>query len=183
MVLAGDELGRTQHGNNNAYCQDNELSWIDWARPDAELLEFTTRLIRLRREHPVFHRRRWFDGRPLVDGAGASITDIGWFRPDGHQMTDEDWDVGFARTIGVLLNGDLIPSPGTRGERIVDDDFFLVFNAHGDALDVRLPDALRDGAWRLEVDTFDPTRTVPPFKGGDTLRVEGHSSLVLHRAP
>jgi len=183
MVLAGDELGRTQHGNNNAYCQDNELSWIDWAGTDADLLEFTIRLIRLRRDHPVFHRRRWFDGRPLVDGNGSAIADIGWFRPDGHQMTHENWDVGFARTIGVLLNGDLIPSPGPRGERIVDDDFFLVFNAHDATIDVQLPSALRDGTWRLEVDTFDPTRQVPPFKAGDTLEVEGHSSLVLHREP
>ena len=183
MVLAGDELGRTQHGNNNAYCQDNELSWIDWDGIDTDLLDFTIRLIRLRRDHPVFHRRRWFDGRPLVDGNGSAITDIGWFRPDGHRMTHENWDVGFARTIGVLLNGDLIPSPGPRGERIVDDDFFLVFNAHGATIDVQLPTALRDGAWRLEVDTFDPARDVPPFKAGDTLQVEGHSSLVLHREP
>ena len=181
MVLAGDELGRTQHGNNNAYCQDSELSWIDWSATDTELLDFTMRLIRLRRDHPVFHRRRWFDGRPLVDGNGSAIADIGWFRPDGHRMTHENWDVGFARTIGVLLNGDLIPSPGPRGERIVDDDFFLVFNAHGDGMDIQLPSALREGPWRLAVDTFDPDRTVPPFAAGDVLRVEGHASIVLHR--
>ena len=187
MVLAGDELGRTQQGNNNAYCQDNELSWIDWARLDPDLLAFTARLVQLRRDHPVFHRRRWFDGRTLVDDAGTQITDIGWFRPDGQQMTHDDWNVGFARTIGVLLNGELIPSPGPRGERITDDDFFLVFNAHDQRIDVRLPAALPAGEWVTEVDTFDPARTThpvhrtPPAKAGDVVVAEGRSALVLRR--
>ena len=183
MLLSGDELGRTQGGNNNAYCQDNELSWLDWSAVDADLLDFTRRLIDLRRSHPVFHRRRWFDGRPLVDGDHGTIRDIGWFRPDGNQMTHDDWNVGFARTIGVALSGELIPSPGPRGERISDDDFFCVFNAHDQRLDVRLPEALHDGRWVVEIDTYDPGRDLPPVKPGDTFAVEGRASLILRRTP
>ena len=181
MLLSGDELGRTQQGNNNAYCQDNAVSWLDWSRIDEELLSFTRRLIELRRSHPVFHRRRWFDGRPLVDGDRGTVADIGWFRPDGHQMTHDDWNVGFARTIGVALNGDLIPSPGPRGEKITDDDFFCIFNAHDDRLDVRLPTALQEGRWAVEIDTWDPDRELPVVKPGDTLGVEGRTTLILRR--
>ncbi len=130
----------------------------------------------------MFHRRRWFDGRPLVDGDSGPITDVGWFRPDGQQMTHDDWNVGFARTIGVALNGDLIPSPGPRGERITDDDFFCIFNAHDQRLDVSLPENLPGGEWVVEIDTFDPDRAAEPRKPGDTLPVEGRASLILRRS-
>ena len=112
MLLGGDEIGRTQRGNNNAYCQDNEISWYDWERVDEDLLEFTRRLIALRREHPVFRRRRWFQGRPI-----RGTVDIGWFRPDGTEMDDDDWDAGFAQSIGVFLNGDAITDRDERGQR------------------------------------------------------------------
>ncbi|HEU4521236.1 MAG TPA: glycogen debranching protein GlgX, partial [Thermoanaerobaculia bacterium] len=125
MLLGGDEIGRTQRGNNNAYCQDSEISWFDWQNPDLELMAFTARVIKFRREHPVFTRRRWFMGRPL---RGADVSDIGWFKPDGEEMTDADWQSGFARSVGVFLNGRAIPTPDGRGEPIVDDSFYLLFN-------------------------------------------------------
>ncbi|MDP8932417.1 MAG: glycogen debranching protein GlgX, partial [Actinomycetota bacterium] len=136
MLLGGDELGRTQYGNNNAYCQDNEISWYEWDKLDEELLEFTRLLIALRHQHPVFRRRRWFVGRSI---RGTELSDIGWFRPDGSEMRDEDWEVGSAKSLGVFLNGRGIPTPGPRGERIVDDDFYVVFNASDQPLDFTLP--------------------------------------------
>ncbi len=131
MLLAGDEFGRTQQGNNNAYCQDNELSWIDWtfAQTNADLLQFTIGLTELRRNHPVFRRRRWFTGSAGSDDDPGSV-DIGWFRPDGSPMQDEDWETGFAKALGVLLNGRALNDPGPTGERTDDDTFLLLFNAH-----------------------------------------------------
>jgi isoamylase len=124
MLLSGDEVGRTQGGNNNAYCQDNEISWFDWADTDDALLDFTTRLVALRREHPLFCRRRWFQGRPL-----RGTADLEWLRPDGTEMTEADWTEHRETCVGVFLNGDAIPSPGPRGERVVDDSFLLLINA------------------------------------------------------
>jgi isoamylase len=118
MLLGGDELGRTQHGNNNAYCQDNPLSWHDWDAVDVELLEFARALVRLRREHPVFHRRRFFQGSPI---RGSQLSDIAWLRPDGQPMNDDDWNVGYAKSLAVWLNGEGIPDPGVRGQRILDE--------------------------------------------------------------
>jgi hypothetical protein len=115
MLLAGDEIGRTQWGNNNAYCQDNEVSWIDWASADLDLLYFTVSLLAFRRAHPVFRRRRWFQGRPLH---GKDVRDIAWFTPGGQEMSEEDWNVGFAKSLMVYLNGDAIPSRGPKGEAI-----------------------------------------------------------------
>ncbi|MEW6475492.1 MAG: glycogen debranching protein GlgX [Actinomycetota bacterium] len=127
MLLGGDELGRTQRGNNNGYCQDNELSWYDWCSADVQVLEFTRFLISLRARHPVFRRRRFFQGRPIW---GDELSDIGWFRPDGEEMRDDDWRAGFAKAVGVFLNGEEIPDPDPRGRRIVDDSFLVLFNAH-----------------------------------------------------
>src|SRR6202035_1917675 len=115
MLLAGDELGRTQRGNNNAYCQDHEISWVDWTAVDRPLLEFTRWVIAFRRDHPVFRRRRFFQGRPI-----RGTLDIGWFKPDGKSMTDEDWDVGYARSLGMFLNGTGIQSHDERGSLITD---------------------------------------------------------------
>ncbi|MDQ3931402.1 MAG: glycogen debranching protein GlgX, partial [Actinomycetota bacterium] len=150
MLLGGDELGRTQYGNNNAYCQDNEISWYEWDKLDEELLEFTRRLIALRYQHPVFRRRRWFVGRSI---RGTELSDIGWFRPDGSEMRDEDWEVGSAKSLGVFLNGQGIPTPGSRGERIIDDDFYVVFNASEESLDFTLPDVLDERVWAKLLDT------------------------------
>ena len=148
MLLGGDELGRTQGGNNNAYCQDNEVSWFDWDDVDGDLLEFTRRLIALRREHPVLRRRRWFQGRPI-----RGTVDIRWYRPDGSEMGDEDWDAGFAKSVGVLLDGDAIHARDERGRPIVDDSFLLVLNAHDEAIDWELPGE----GWEHVLDTNRPT--------------------------
>ncbi|MGQ0576432.1 MAG: glycogen debranching protein GlgX, partial [Pseudonocardia sp.] len=138
MIAHGDELSRTQHGNNNVYCQDNELSWIDWkdAREHEVLTEFTARLTRLRAEHPVFRRRRFFQGRPI---RGSSTDDIAWLRPDGREMGDDDWNVGFARSVAIFLNGHGIPERDELGREIVDDSFLLLVNAHHQHITFTLP--------------------------------------------
>ncbi len=151
MMLGGDEIGRTQKGNNNAYCQDNEISWFDWEHVDQSLHEFTQQLIQFRRAHPVFSRRRWFHGQ-LLHGSG--VRDIGWFRPDGQQMNDEEWRVGFAKSIGVFLNGKAIPNLDDRGRRIVDDSFFFLFNAFHEPLEFTLPGPEWGTCAELLLDTY-----------------------------
>ncbi len=143
MLLGGDELGRTQQGNNNAFCQDNELSWFDWDSVDEELIEFTCRLIALRRKHPGLRRRRWFHGRPI---RGKEVRDIGWFRPDGAEMSDEDWDVGHARALGIFLNGGNL-SADARGETVHDASFYLVFNAGDEPAPFTLPPEAWAAGW------------------------------------
>jgi isoamylase len=176
MLLGGDEMGRSQHGNNNAYCQDNELSWFDWGSIDTDLLEFTRRLIALRRDHYIFHRRRWFQGRPL---SGGIVADILWFRPDGTTMSDDDWQSGVVSSLGVFLSGQSIPSLGRRGERHEDDDFYLALNAHWEPVRFRLPTGGRVRAWRRMVDTHDavPQEDDAVVKGD--LTVGARSLLVL----
>ena len=147
MLLAGDELGRTQNGNNNAYCQDNELSWVDWTAIDESLLAFTRWLIAFRRDHPAFRRRRFFQGRPI-----RGTVDIGWFKPDGKAMTDDDWDVGYARSLGVFLNGSAIQGQNEHGRPITDDSFILLFNAHTGGVRWTIP-ADYGAAWNLVLDT------------------------------
>jgi len=183
MLLHGDELGRTQHGNNNVYAQDNPLAWIDWERAkDFEVLtEFVAKLSQLRREHPVFRRRRHFKGRI---GKGSTLDDIGWFTPAGEWMSDEDWDSGFARSVAVFLNGQGIREPDNRGEPVFDDPFFLLFNGHYEAISFRLPDLGAGERWEVVVDTHAPLldsadpRTV---KTGDPLDVQARSVLVLKK--
>jgi len=155
MLLAGDEMGRTQGGNNNTYCQDNELSWLDWTLPEKnrELLEFVRELVAFRRAHPVLRRRKWFQGRSIH---GSGVHDILWFNPDGGEMTEEQWQDGLARVIGIFLNGEEIATPGPRGERIIDDSFILLFNGHDEAMEFTLPEPVREGAWRLVIDTAQP---------------------------
>jgi glycogen operon protein len=147
MLLGGDELGRTQKGNNNAYCQDNDLSWVNWSEIDQPLLDFTRWIIAFRREHPVFRRRRFFQGRPI-----RGTLDIGWFKPDGKSMTDEDWDVGYARSLGVFLNGRAIQGHDEQGRPITDDSFILLFNAHTEGVRWSIPPEYAAG-WRLILDT------------------------------
>src|SRR5438034_1100911 len=175
MLLMGDELGRTQKGNNNAYCQDNELSWVNWDQVDGELLEVMRWLIGLRREHPVFRRRRWFQGRPI-----RGTVDIGWFKPSGKVMTDKDWVAGHERSLGVFLNGKGIPGHDERGQPLSDDSFLLVFNAHSREVKWTLPKQY-GGPWKLLYDTerLQPepeARTV-----SDVVRTAGRSVLVLQR--
>jgi isoamylase len=147
MLLAGDELGRTQKGNNNAYCQDTDLSWVDWTAVDESLLDFTRWIIAFRRDHPVFRRRRFFQGRPI-----RGTLDVGWFKPDGKSMTDEDWDNGYARSLGMFLNGKGIPGHDERGSPVTDDSFILLFNAHTGGVRWTIP-AEYAATWRLVLDT------------------------------
>ena len=150
MLLGGDEIGRTQRGNNNAYCQDDETSWYDWEGADGELLEFTRRLVHFRRDHPVFHRRGWFQGRRIH---GAEVLDIGWFTASGEPMAEEHWEEQEANVIGIYLNGSGIASPDARGQRVVDDDFLLLVNATQGDVEFRLPDGPWGERWVEVLDT------------------------------
>ena len=180
MLLGGDEIGRSQNGNNNGYCQDNEISWFDWESADKDLLEFTRRLIQLRKEHPVFHRRRWFQGRPIH---GVQVTDIGWFTPDGSEMTQEDWNGGFAKALGIFLNGEGIQSPDARGERVVDESFYVLFDAHHEPLRFTLPKRDWGDEWVVALDTArsTPEEEQGRHKAGDEVSVESRSLKVLRR--
>jgi glycogen operon protein len=153
MLLHGDELGRTQNGNNNGYCQDNELSWIDWslAERNADLVDFTGAVIEMRHNHPVFRRRRFFAGRPIR--RSDELRDIAWFTPSGEEMSEHDWESGFGRSIMVFLNGDAIGDLDRRGERVRDDSFLLCFNAHDDEIDMTVPEAGYGAEWTVVVDT------------------------------
>lgn len=179
MLLAGDEQDRTQRGNNNAYCQDSALSWISWPDRDEEMLDFTCRLIALRRSHPVLTRRRWFEG---VSIRGSDLRDIGWFKPDGSLMTEEDWHVAFARSLGVFLNGKGIPSRDRQGERVVDDSFFVTFNAGDEAIEFTLPTRVGTEPWKPLMDTahgfVDDDREVGP---SESIHVQAHSLVLLWR--
>jgi glycogen operon protein len=182
MLLGGDELGRTQRGNNNGYCQDNELSWFDWEDADPLLLAWTRWMVAFRTEHPVFRRRRFFEGQPI-----RGIPDIGWFSPDGTEMSEDDWDAGFAKSLGVFLNGDAIPTIDSRGERVVDDSFCVLFNAHHEPIDFLLPKQWGE-RWSVVMDTAEP---LPPsidpdiaqrlVGSGEPLTTEGRSLVLLRR--
>jgi isoamylase len=178
MLLAGDELGRTQGGNNNAYCQDNEVSWVDWRHVDEPLLHFTRALIGFRRMHPVFRRRRWFQGAQI-----HGQLDIEWFMPDGSPMSDADWEKGYAKSFMVFLNGETIPSRGPRGQRVVDDSFLLLFNAHYEPLDFVLPDGPFGLEWDRVVDTVagevEPGHD--PHPAGDVITLEPRAMLVMQK--
>ncbi|SHF51148.1 isoamylase [Jatrophihabitans endophyticus] len=170
MLCHGDELGRTQQGNNNGYCQDNELTWIDWDAIDVDLLAFARRVSELRREHPLFRRRRFFDGRPTRRRGG--VPDIGWFSPDGGEMTEEDWESGVG-SIGVFLNGNGIAERDARGERLVDDSFLLLFNNHWEPVEFTLPADEYGTAWQVVLDTN------PDTAGNDELVVEAGRSHAM----
>jgi isoamylase len=175
MLLGGDELGRTQRGNNNAYCQDNETSWYDWEHVDEPLLEFTRGLIALRREHPVLRRRRWFQGRSI-----RGSVDLGWFKPDGAEMCDDDWDAGSLRAVGIFLNGEAITDRDRRGQRITDDSFLLLFNAHADPVDWTLPKQWGQW-WEVIIETADPGRDGQTLESSATIPVASRSVVVLRR--
>jgi glycogen operon protein len=157
MLLAGDEMGRTQAGNNNAYCQDNELSWVDWglASGQENLLKFTEALAILRRDHPVFRRRRFFRGRPQAPGDGEG--DIIWLTPAGQEMTQQDWGASYAKSLGVFLNGEAISEPDPRGGKITDAKFLLLFNAHSNPVTFTLPEAALAPGWEVVIDSAAET--------------------------
>jgi isoamylase len=156
MLAHGDELGRTQSGNNNGYCQDSELTWVDWTSVDVDLLAFTRQVAGLRRQHPVFRRRRFFDGRPVRRRGADALPDIAWFTPESDEMTEEDWEAPFGRAIAVYLNGQGIPDRDARGDRVVDESFLLCFSAHSEPIDFHVPNADYGGAWHVVLDTGRP---------------------------
>ena len=179
MICGGDEVGRTQHGNNNAYCQDSEISWFDWNldRSSQQLLAFTRQVIQLQQEHPVFQRRRFFQGRRI---RGSEVKDISWLRPDGKEMDDEEWNKGF-QALALRLAGDAIEEADSRGRPIKDDTFLLLLNAYQDPVSFTLPAHKRGIRWELVFDTAVP---VPPkrprlFKGGQTYSVTGRTLALL----
>jgi len=179
MLVAGDEIGRTQQGNNNAYCQDNEISWFDWQSADHGLFEFTRRVIRLRNEHPAFRRTGWFKGRPL---RGRGISDITWMRIDGESMSEEDWQQGFVKSLVVFLNGDELHELDADGKRVHDASFLLLFNAHYEPLDFTLPSVSFGKSWTVVIDTATEVgERNATFGAGSTARVEGRSMIVLTR--
>ena len=179
MILHGDELGRTQQGNNNTYCQDSELSWVHWDDMDQPLVEFTAVVNKIRRDHPIFRRSRFFDGRPVRRGEGEKLPDIVWLNTDGKEMLPEDWDSGFGRTIGVFYNGHGIQEQDSRGRRITDDSFLLAFNAHDDHVDFLLPAEEYSPFWDVVVDTADQADTDQPLKAGSVLKLAAKSLVVL----
>ncbi|MFW6324117.1 MAG: glycogen debranching protein GlgX [Desulfovibrionales bacterium] len=150
MLLGGDEIGRTQEGNNNAYCQDNEISWYDWEDIDEDLLAYTRSLISFRHEHPVFHRRRWFQGKAIHE---AEVRDIAWFTLEGEPMEEEHWTEGHAKSMAVFLNGSTIPNPNPKGDPVTDDSFYVIFNAHYEPLEFALPGTKWGKSWVVELDT------------------------------
>jgi isoamylase len=181
MICAGDEMGRTQGGNNNAYAQDNEISWIDWdlSERDRALLEFTRRIARLRHEHPVFHRRHFFQGRRI---RGSELKDITWLRPDGEQMTDEEWNTRFTRCFGMRLGGGAMMEWDEHGERVRDDTFLLLFNADVGQLPFVLPHSRPEVGWEVVVDTDVPEEAEGQrFRAGEEIPLEGRSMRVLRR--
>ncbi|QLD12130.1 glycogen debranching protein GlgX [Microbacterium oleivorans] len=179
MICHGDELGRTQQGNNNGYAQDNELTWIHWDQVDQPLIEFTAALARLRRLHPTFRRSRFFDGRPVRREEGAPLPDIVWLRPDGSAMQPEDWDSGFGRAVAVFLNGDGIRERDRRGEDISDDHFFVLFNAGDEQVDFAVPSDDYSDRWEVLIDTSGELVGSEPLEGGKSIGVRPKSLVVL----
>jgi glycogen operon protein len=179
MLLHGDELGRSQKGNNNGYCQDSPLTWIDWENIDEGLLEFTKTLTRMRTEHPTFRRRRFFSGRP-VRGEGEPVPDIAWLTPAGELMTEEDWEAGFAKSLATYLNGNGIRTMDERGEPVTDDCYYLVFNAWHEPIEFTLPSSDYAPSWRMVLDTAELGEVEPTeHKAGETITVEGRAVVVL----
>jgi glycogen operon protein len=184
MMLGGDELGRTQQGNNNAYCQDNEISWLNWELDDEQkkLLRFVQRLIALRRAHPVFRRRDFFQGRPL---RGSDVKDIVWLTNEGKEMSDEEWEKHHARSLGVYLAGDGLTETDGRGKPLRDDNFLLLFNAHHDVVPFRMPNY--GGRWVAMLDTSHQDGLAPggTIDSGAEYALNGRSlALLMHaKAP
>ena len=180
MLLGGDEMGRTQGGNNNGWCQDSEISWFDWSLVEkhAELLAFSKRLIALRRAHAVFRRREFLFGRE-VEGSG--LPDAAWFNPGGEIMRDEDW--GGAPVVGLFLNGEEIASPDVRGRQVLDESFLLLFNAHHEDHTFTLPDGAFAESWTIVLDTSRPD--VEPgdetLEAGAPVGMVDHSLILLRR--
>ncbi len=184
MLAHGDELGRTQQGNNNGYCQDNELTWVDWDLDEHReaLLEFTRTLVHLRRDHPVLRRRRFFAGS-ADHGGESELGDIAWFATDGEHMTDADWRESYVKAVTVFLNGEAISEPDPRGEPLVDDSFLVMYNAAPNTVIFTVPPAEFGASWTCVLDTDHTLATGTVVKAGDSLEITGRSTLVLSRPP
>ncbi len=185
MITHGDELGRSQRGNNNGYCQDGELTWVDWdlAPWQKELLEFTRRMVDLRRRHPVFRRRRFFKGE-ASQGGQSEIGDIAWFTPTGTTMYPRDWQNGYGRAVAMFLNGERIITPDRRGQRVIDDSFLVMFNAHYEDLDFTIPVEDYGAWWTVLVDTADgegESETGDTYVPGDMVSVAARSTIMFTR--
>jgi glycogen operon protein len=176
MLLGGDERGRTQQGNNNAYCQDNEITWFDWSSADDELLAFTRRLVAFRKQHPVFRRRRFL--------AGAEAAELGWFTPAGTPMTGADWTDAGARSLAIYLDGSDAPDRAQDGTPLLDDDFLVLFNAWWEPLEFVIPETRAGLEWRAEIDSYDPAvpTAAPPRRAGDRVTA-GPRSVAVLRGP
>jgi glycogen operon protein len=171
LINGGDEIGRTQKGNNNAYSQDNAITWFDWSAADRDLQAFTRRLVAYRQAHPVFRRRRFL--------AGAEASELGWFTPAGTAMTQADWDDPNARSLAIYLDGSDDPDRAADGHLLVDDDFLVLVNGWWEPLDFTIPTTRPQQAWQQEIDTYDPAASRPGPAAGDRVRVGARSVMVL----
>jgi isoamylase len=182
MLSHGDEMGRTQRGNNNAYCQDNEIAWVDWESVDEQLLEFVRTLTAFRARHQVFRRRRFFTGLPVqTRTAGAPLPDLAWFTPDGREMTSEDWHNEFGRAVMLFVNGEGIRERGRYGQRHVDDSFLLCFNAHDAPLRFAMPSNDYGQKWESVITTAEPKADRRIVEAGSAIVVPDRSLIVLDR--
>jgi glycogen operon protein len=186
MLLHGDEYGRTQHGNNNVYCQDNEVSWFNWEWSEREqaMFDFTSMIIKLRREHPVLHRRKFFHGREI---RGTKIKDIRWLRPDGKDMTKKEWQSSYVRCLGMLLNGQVMSEFDERSKRIKDDIFLLIVNSYWEPLAFTIPDRPYKGTWEVFIDTHDNVQAEDKQKKrintGEPYELQSRSLVLLRMIP
>ena len=180
MLQAGDEFGRTQRGTNNAYCQDNEISWLDWDLDETkrQLLDFTRGLIALRHAHPALRRRKFFQGRPIH---GSEIHDITWLRPDGSEMTEAEWSAGWTRSMAMRLGGEALGELDEDGKQVEDDNLLLIFNAHHDPIEFTLPTAGAGAGWEPVIDTrsASPPENTDPIEGGGSYSVAPRSMALL----
>ena len=178
MICGGDEIARTQAGNNNAYCQDNEINWFDWQLPPAsrEFLAFTQDMLRFRAAHPVLRRRRFLQGRRI---RGIDVKDLAWFDPDGNEMTDDVWHASHVRCLGVRLAGDAIDETDDRGRRIVDDTLLILMNAHHETIPFTLPRAGRRRSWTVIADTAEAHTKKRRIRSGHAYELQGRTLVVL----
>lgn len=178
MLLSGDEMGKTQKGNNNAYCQDNEISWLHWDEADKDLLTFTQKLIAFTKKHPVFNRRGWFMGLPIK---GIGLHDIAWFLPEGKEMPEANWSHDYAKSLAIFFNGEGIHPPGPKGEKIMDDSFYIIFNAHHDEISFKLPPPRYGKKWVTVIDTTNNVvdEEGEKFRASQQLLAGGRSVVVL----